>query len=310
MELTDNAIKILKNRYFLDKYKDVEELFKTVVNKVCSEDDDSTFKDECLQRMCDLEFLPNTPTLINSDRENGQLSACFVLPIEDSTDKIFDSLKHTALIHKTGGGTGFDFSKLRPKGSTVSGSRGVSSGPISFMKVFNTSTGEMRQGGTRRGANMGILRIDHPDIEDFLMCKNTEGILSNFNISVAITDDFMYHLKDKKKFKLKWSNSHINIEKEVNPQRLWDLIVEGAWKNGEPGIIFIDTINKNNPLKKIETITACNPCFHFVSTSLCRLLNNVLTSVLESSEIDVISYSIPSLNIDISFKYNNCSLSF
>lgn len=261
VKLTDTAIQVLKKRYFLDDHGSVENLFRAVSLQVCRKEKGHIFEDRCFQSMCNLEFLPNTPTLINASRNNGQYAACFVLPIEDSTDKIFDTLKHTALIHKTGGGTGFSFTNLRPKNSVVSGSFGVSSGPISFMKIFNRAAGEMKQGGVRRGANMGILRIDHPDIEDFILCKNEEGVLSNFNISVAITDDFMECLKQKKKFNLRWSNGKIRIDKKVDPQKLWDLIIKGAWLNGEPGVIFIDTINRNNVLKFTdEVINATNPC--------------------------------------------------
>lgn len=258
VELTDTAIKILKNRYFLDNYKNVEELFRTVVEHVCK-DEPPEFIDTCFRMMCNLEFLPNTPTLINAPRD-GQCAACFVLPIEDSTDDIFETLKNAALIFKSGGGVGYDFSPLRPKDSIVSGSFGVSSGPVSFMRIFNTATGEMKQGGVRRGANMGILRIDHPDIEEFLTCKNVEGGLSNFNISVAITDRFMEYLQNKEPFELRWSNGKIRIDKEVDPQHLWDLLIKGAWTNGEPGVIFIDRVNETNLLKRLETITACNPC--------------------------------------------------
>lgn len=201
--------------------------------------------------MNNLEFLPNSPTLVNAGRELPNLSACYVIPIEDSMEGIFDAIKSSAVIHKSGGGTGFDFSSIRPKDTTVSSTGGQASGPISFMKVFNEATETIKQGGVRRGANMGVLRVDHPDIMEFISCKQDTTKLTNFNISVAITDEFMKAYKDDESFEL--SNG-----KSLYAIHIMDIIIHQAHKTGEPGIIFIDEINRHNPYD--EPIVATNPC--------------------------------------------------
>ena len=271
MELSKNALRVLQRRY-LKKDKQghptekPEELFKRVADNVASADllydknaDVEVISDKFYAAMTNLEFLPNSPTLMNAGRKLQQLSACFVLPIEDNMESIFQTVKDAAIIHKTGGGTGFSFSRLRPRGDIVHSTDGKASGPISFMSVIDAATDVVTQGGKRRGANMGVLQVDHPDIAEFIACKNEEDKLHNFNISVAVTEKFMKSLQEDKNFEL-INPRNGKVVKVLKAAQIFSKIVEHAWKNGEPGIIFIDRINETQPTPELGDIESTNPC--------------------------------------------------
>lgn len=259
-KLTANAITVLRKRYLLKDRKGriietPEQMFRRVAKAVAGKD--KKLEEKFYKAMSSLEFLPNSPTLFNAGTRIGALSACYVLPIEDSLKSIFEAVKNTALIEQTGGGIGFDFSKLRPKGDLVQSTKGVASGPCSFMRVFDIVTDVIKAGGRRRGAMMGILRADHPDILEFIKIKGKGG-LSNFNLSVAVTDKFMKAVKENKDFSLVNPRNKKAVKK-IKARKIWDLIAEHAWKTGDPGLIFIDEINRKNPIPKLK-ITATNPC--------------------------------------------------
>ncbi|MBI3291124.1 vitamin B12-dependent ribonucleotide reductase [Candidatus Falkowbacteria bacterium] len=272
LKLTENAIKVLESRYLLkdDEGKITEkpmDMFKRVADFIVKAEDGYNVSKETkedlrkafLEIMTNLEFLPNSPTFSGAGTELGQLAACFVLPVGDSMEEIFETIKNTALIHKSGGGTGFSFSRIRPAKDPVRSTNGLASGPISFMTVFDAATDTIKQGGTRRGANMGILRIDHPDILEFITAKKDSEKLNNFNISVAITDKFMTALEQGKDFEL--INPHDGkVAQKLSAKEVWAKIINHAWENGDPGVIFIDKINKFNATPRVGQIESTNPC--------------------------------------------------
>ncbi len=269
MHLTKNALKVLKTRYLLKDegghiIETPEEMFRRTARTVSSVErlyngNAGEWEEKFYDAMSGLLFLPNTPTLINAGKDLGQLAACFVLPVDDSMEGIFDSLKNAALILQSGGGTGFSFSKLRPRADIVKSTGGIASGPVSFMKIYNTATEVIKQGGARRGANMGILRIDHPDIIEFIKIKRHAEELVNFNISISVTDAFMRALKKNSRYNLLNPRSR-KIMGRLKAKDVFNEIVESAWETGDPGLVFIDRINRDNPTPNIGEIESTNPC--------------------------------------------------
>lgn len=271
MNLNKNAVTVLERRYLAkdenqNPIESIEGLFRRVADAIAQGDrhfnaDTSVtaLSDQFYESMMNLDFLPNSPTLMNAGRPLGQLSACFVLPVGDSMEEIFEAIKQAALIHKSGGGTGFSFSRLRAAGSVVKSTGGIASGPISFMKVFNMATEAVKQGGTRRGANMGILRVDHPDILEFIDCKKDNNDINNFNISVGITEKFMEAVENRTTYDI-IDPCHKEKVKELDARMVFDKIVESAWRNGEPGIIFLDRLNRDNIVPNYGEIESTNPC--------------------------------------------------
>jgi ribonucleoside-diphosphate reductase alpha chain len=254
------AMDVLKMRYLKDN-EDPSGMFMRVASWVAQAEGAlrGEWKDKFFELMDNHDFLPNSPCLMNAGTSLPQLAACFVYPIDDDLESIFDTLKLAAMTHKSGGGTGFSFSRLRPGGDKVGMTNGVTSGPVSFLEVYNRATESIKQGGKRRGANMAMLRVDHPDIEQFIDAKQEDGKLSNFNMSVAVTDDFMEALRNKENYNLYFPPG-IKYRGEKNAKKIFEKISHGAWRNGEPGVIFIDKINNKNPLKEVGEIEAVNPC--------------------------------------------------
>jgi ribonucleoside-diphosphate reductase alpha chain len=269
LQLTQNALKVLQARYLLKNEKGEvietpEEMFRRVASHVAASeelygDNREVWQERFFEIMTSFRFLPNSPTLMNAGKELGQLAACFVLPVDDSMKSIFDTLKHAALILQSGGGTGFSFSRLRPKADIVKSTGGIASGPVSFMKIYNTATEVIKQGGARRGANMGILRVDHPDILEFIRVKMDREELTNFNISVAITDEFMEALRRDDYYNIINPRTR-KVVGRLRAKEVFQEIVRCAWLTGDPGLIFIDRINKANPTPHIGEIESTNPC--------------------------------------------------
>jgi len=271
ISLTPNARLVLGKRYLKkdaagNPIETPEDMFRRIAKNVASADliydkraDIVSIEEQFYDLLINLLFMPNSPTLMNAGRDLQQLFGCFVLPVEDSIENIFETVKQAAIIHKSGGGTGFSFSRIRPKNDSVSTSGGFASGPISFIKVFNEATEAINQGGFRRGANMAVLRVDHPDIFDFIHSKQFEGVLTNFNISIGITDAFMQAVEKNQDFPLINPRTRA-VVKTVNAKQLFDQIIHSAWENGEPGVLFLGTINAANPTPLLGEIEGTNPC--------------------------------------------------
>ncbi|MBU0992644.1 MAG: vitamin B12-dependent ribonucleotide reductase [Proteobacteria bacterium] len=317
LELSENAKTVLERRYLKkDQNGKIEEtpekMFRRVAKHIAraeqsykSSVSEKEIENSFYSLMTEFKFLPNSPTLMNAGRQLGQLAACFVLPVEDDLEKIFETVKNAALIHKSGGGTGFSFSRLRPKNSPVGTTGGVASGPVSFMKIFNTATEQVKQGGTRRGANMGILRVDHPDIMDFIFCKRHNKSLNNFNISVAITEEFMKAVKNNESYDLIDPSNGKKIG-EKNAFEVYEVLVKQAWSNGDPGIIFLDRINRDNTTPLLGEIESTNPCGEqpLLPMEACNLGSiNLAKFVTEKNNETVIDFESLKETVHLSVRF-------
>jgi ribonucleoside-diphosphate reductase alpha chain len=289
-----NAIRVLQERYLLkDKEGKIIEtptgLFKRVAKAVAGAEkkNNDYWEERFFEMMKNLEFLPNSPTLMNAGTPLGQLSACFVLPIEDNMESIFNSLKYMAVIQRSGGGTGFSFSRLRPKGDIVASTKGTASGPVSFMKIYDTATEVIKQGGKRRGANMGLLGASHPDIIEFVLSKQKEKQLSNFNISVSADDEFMNAVRRNGEYELANPRTK-EVKAKINARHLFQLICRTAWRTGDPGMIFIDEINRKNQVPGLGKVEAVNPCGEvpLFSYESCNLGSINLAKIIKDGKID------------------------
>ncbi len=298
LKLSVNAIVVLQKRYLLkdDKGNVIEtpgELFRRVARSIADVDrryndpDGDEVEEKYFEMMKSKDFMPNSPTLMNAGTPSGQLSACFVVPVKDSLEGIFDAVKAMAIIQKSGGGTGFSFSKLRPSGDIVQSTKGIASGPVSFMRIFDITTDVIKQGGKRRGANMGILRCDHPDIFEFITAKREEGQFTNFNLSVAATDNFMEAVSSGRAIDLINPRTGLRV-RTVKARDIFDLIVTTAWKTGDPGLVFIDEVNRHNPTPHVGEIESTNPCGEqpLLPWESCNLGSINISRFVKNGEID------------------------
>jgi ribonucleoside-diphosphate reductase alpha chain len=299
LKLPVNTMEVLRKRYLLkDANQNVTEtpsgLFRRVAHHVSKAEDNfkshlktSDVEEKFYLMMRNLEFMPNSPTLMNAGTSLGQLSACFVIPVRDSIEEIFNALGNMARIHQTGGGTGFSFSSLRPSSDIVDSTKGRASGPVSFMSIFDQATGVIVQGGRRRGANMGVLRCDHPDIVDFIAAKSEAGKFSNFNLSVGVTEKFMRAVKQDGNFSLINPRTGKTVRK-LKARSLFDLIVSAAWRSGEPGLVFLDEINRHNPTPAMGTIEATNPCgeLPLLPYESCNLASINLAKMVKNNSVN------------------------